>query len=225
MRAKSTGTEKRCSRCKVVKHIDEFSKAKNGPLGRGAYCYRCKATTGRENRHKRKGIIHEADIARFWSRIDKNGPMFGDRGRCWIWQGAPRNSDGYGQYHWAGKLTSPHLVALFLAGRVAPPDKPLADHECQQRMCCNPDHLRFVSEYVNGVENNGSPLAKNAAKTHCINGHEFTPENTALVRRVKPNGRVTFGRQCLTCWPTNWRQAIVPRDPPPGARRLRRDAP
>ena len=39
------------------------------------------------------------------------------------------------------------------------------------------------------------PSAVNAAKTHCIHGHEFTKENTVWQRR---NGRVA-GRGCRTC--------------------------
>ncbi len=38
------------------------------------------------------------------------------------------------------------------------------------------------------------PTARNAIKTHCDHGHEFTPENTY----AKPSG----GRQCRAC--TRW---------------------
>lgn len=40
-----------------------------------------------------------------------------------------------------------------------------------------PDHLEAVTGYVNTIRGAG-PTAKNARKTHCKNGHEFTEENT-----------------------------------------------
>lgn len=41
---------------------------------------------------------------------------------------------------------------------------------------------------------------QNVGKTHCIHGHEFTPENTRLTYRVR-SGRRTGGpeRTCITC--------------------------
>jgi hypothetical protein len=72
--------------------------------------------------------------------------------------------------------------------------------------CCNPSHLRVATKYQNGTENNDSPHAKNAQKTHCIHGHAFTPENTRMVTIKNPKNR--YGkpisprqtRVCLTCY-------------------------
>lgn len=43
------------------------------------------------------------------------------------------------------------------------------------------------------LENNDSPHAKNAAKTTCVRGHPYTPENTYN----PPSAPHT--RQCRTC--------------------------
>lgn len=40
---------------------------------------------------------------------------------------------------------------------------------------------------------------QNSAKTHCIRGHEFTPENT-IIRRQASGGRT--GRRCRSCTST-----------------------
>lgn len=61
---------------------------------------------------------------------------------------------------------------------------------CTHRRCVNPAHLEPVSHRVNSLRGR-SQFAKNAAKTHCLRGHEFTTDNTY----VDPQG----GRQCRTC--------------------------
>lgn len=54
------------------------------------------------------------------------------------------------------------------------------DHLCRNRACVNPDHL----EPVTAAENvrRGALGAVRRAKTHCPQGHEYTPENTARRR-------------------------------------------
>ena len=55
------------------------------------WCKACRAKYERDRRAARLGTFTAADIARFWSRVDKNGPVFEDLGPCWVWQGASRN--------------------------------------------------------------------------------------------------------------------------------------
>lgn len=62
--------------------------------------------------------------------------------------------------------------------------------DCPHRACVNPDHLEAVTHRVNTLRGR-SFSSENAAKTHCINNHEFTPENTY----VEPGG----GRECRVC--------------------------
>ncbi len=50
------------------------------------------------------------------------------------------------------------------------------DHLCRVRHCVNPDHLEAVTHRENIRRGLGGP------RSHCINGHEFTPENTSLKR-------------------------------------------
>ncbi|NED52837.1 HNH endonuclease, partial [Micromonospora aurantiaca] len=65
----------------------------------------------------------------------------------------------------------------------------VTDHLCRNRACVNVTHLEIVTNRINILR--GETLqAANAAKTHCIRGHEFTPENTYV-----KNG----GRDCRTC--------------------------
>ncbi|GAP46927.1 HNH endonuclease [Streptomyces azureus] len=118
---------------------------------------------------------------------------------CWIWQKA-LDRDGYGVCG-APKRESAHR-ASFLAFIGPIPAGMVIDHrchsnaptcpggtDCMHRRCINPAHLEPVTDTVN-VLRGRSTWAKNARKTHCHRGHEFTPENTY----ARPDGRA-----CRAC--------------------------
>lgn len=84
-----------------------------------------------------------------------------------------------------------HRVAWELANAEEIPAGLYVDHMCRNRRCVNPDHLRVVTPRVNATENNVGPSAANAARTHCVNGHEFTLENTYV--------HGPGWRKCRTC--------------------------
>lgn len=110
---------------------------------------------------------------------------------CVIWTGATRN--GYGCVRWQGWTQYTHrLVFQAIYGPV--PDDQQIDHLCRTPLCSNHFHLDAVTPLVN-VLRGESPAAKNARKTHCDYGHEFTEENTYW--RTRNDGRKH--RDCLTC--------------------------
>jgi hypothetical protein len=59
-------------------------------------------------------------------------------------------------------------------------------HVCRRPACINPSHMQVTSP---SNHPDGAPNV-NRTKTHCIKGHEFTPENTYTY-----NGK----RQCRKC--------------------------
>jgi hypothetical protein len=133
-------------------------------------------------------ILDQKTIDRFWSRVNKNGPIPGARpylGPCWLWVGG-FDCDGYGKFGTEGA----HRVAYRIAKGEFPPGF-VTDHLCRVIACVNPDHLEAVTQRVNILRGRGIS-AVNARKTHCIFGHEFTPENTY----VHP---VRGGRSCRRC--------------------------
>lgn len=103
---------------------------------------------------------------------------------CWEWQGA-RHNGGYGQLRVNRVSCYTHRLAYEWYVGPIPEDMEL-DHLCRNRICCNPDHL----EPVTSAEN--SRRSEPATKTHCIRGHEFSPENT-----YRPSG--TRRRSCRRC--------------------------
>ena len=125
---------------------------------------------------------------RFWSKVDKNGPN-----GCWVWTGCTRK--GYGRFKVGEKTVDAHRLSLeWHRGTPLPiyePGKSLeVDHLCRNPSCVNPAHLELVTHRTNNLRS-GNVSGQNARKTHCIRGHEFTPENT----KPHPNG----GRCCIAC--------------------------
>jgi HNH endonuclease len=59
---------------------------------------------------------------------------------CWIWQGAPDTSDGYGHIRWNGTDYLAHRASWIF--HVAPISDDLhVLHHCDTPLCVNPDHL------------------------------------------------------------------------------------
>lgn len=106
---------------------------------------------------------------------------------CWEWVRFI-DSDGYGHFWNGDKQVSAHRWVYEAEVGLIPPDMTI-DHLCLNRACVRPDHLEVVTN-VENVRRGISFSSENAARTHCVNGHPFSPENT---RRRK--GR----RECLAC--------------------------
>ncbi len=164
---------------------------------------------------------------RFWFYVDKEGPVvvgYPELGPCWTWTGT-LNSEGYGSFYISVRNSrGSHRVAYeWLVGPI--PDGHVLDHlchtfatscecgpyNCPHRRCCNPLHLEPVPPEVNSERGNAHPSAqikkRGPQKTHCIHGHEYTPENTYYT----PGSNQTK-RSCLTCRrfalrKSDWRRA------------------
>ncbi len=109
---------------------------------------------------------------------------------CAEWNGAKIRGYGYFTMNQAGfrVITTHRLAYMLYTGEI--PVGLYIDHMCRNKSCVNPNHLRAVSPRTNAIENNTGPAALNNAKTTCINGHDFTKENTRYVRA---------GRHCIQC--------------------------
>lgn len=110
--------------------------------------------------------------------------QIGGSDECWPFIG--RLKDGYGYIWHDGGARIAHRVAY--AEMVGPiPDGYEVDHLCRSRSCVNPTHLEAVTQ----DENKRRTTGYRYSKTHCPQGHPYSPENTYTT----PNR----DRQCRTC--------------------------
>jgi hypothetical protein len=128
-------------------------------------------------------------------------------GDCLIWRGNKNfDKNGYARVRLNRVQYQVHRLAYTLAKGPIPDDLQI-DHRCHDgrtcqggktcphRACCNPDHLEPVTPREN------SARSTPALKTHCIRGHEFTPENTWR------DGR---RRICRSCRRLRYRALVAP---------------
>lgn len=139
------------------------------------------------------------DAGRFWAKVDQNGPIPSHRpdlGVCWLWT-AFLGTGGYGMF--GLKVGDKHRVVRahrfayeLLVGLI--PEGLHIDHLCRNRGCVNPTHLEPVTQRENNLRGE-SPIAKEAAKTHCPQGHPYDEANTVVEQR----GHGRTARRCRIC--------------------------
>jgi len=114
---------------------------------------------------------------------------------CWRWTRG-HTAPGYGEISIDSRMKAVHRLAYELWVGPIPPGL-VIDHVaargCVHRDCINPEHLEPVTNSENLSRAPNNPAVRAAKRTHCKNGHEFTPENTY----VRPDDGA---RVCRACW-------------------------
>ena len=112
---------------------------------------------------------------------------------CWLWLGLT-DMDGYGRLTYQYADLRAHRAAHdAFVGPI--PEGMFVCHKCDTPACINPQHL-FLGT---ARDNTADMIAKGRfvptpRRTHCINGHAYTPSNTYWCR--VPTG---LKQQCREC--------------------------
>jgi len=109
---------------------------------------------------------------------------------CWYYSGF-RTPAGYGQLHYDHSTWDVHRLSMKLF-KPEEFDKNLnVNHKCNNPSCFNPEHLYSGTQKDNIRDCINSGNKSELNRTHCPQGHDYTPENTY----VRPNGH----RDCKIC--------------------------
>jgi hypothetical protein len=99
------------------------------------------------NQPKPIPALTEAEIERFWSKVDKSGGP----DACWPWMGG-RNGGGYGAFTPRGRV---YVISHRLAYYLHHGSDLLDDcgcHHCDNPPCCNPNHIFRGSHKANAED-------------------------------------------------------------------------
>ncbi len=133
-----------------------------------------------------KPEITPKNIGKFLARVNilvENG--------CWYWSAGKCGTPSvYGKFNPTRHSGTPaHRFSYEVFVGPIPP-KMQIDHICAEPLCVNPFHLRVCTARENIFSPYTlHPMRLHAEKTHCLRGHEFTPENT-YIQPSKPTGRL-----------------------------------
>jgi hypothetical protein len=129
---------------------------------------------------------------------------------CHVWTRKP-DPYGYGVFgikvdgRWRRVRASRWSLERALGRPIAPGLSAL--HRCDNPPCVNPDHLYEGDQLRNITDavERGRMRPWNAGKGVCINGHEFTPENTMV---WQGGGRKVPMRKCRICHRARMREVM-----------------
>ena len=114
--------------------------------------------------------MNAADVARFWSHVDVQGPD-----DCWVWKRA--RSHGYGRFKIDGRMLTASRIAFEIAN--GPLGAAEARHTCDNPPCCNPAHLVAGTH----AQNMADMAARGRSSTR-----RLTPESVIDIRTRRAAG-------------------------------------
>lgn len=122
-----------------------------------------------------------------------------DGSGCHVWVGG-RSRGGYGRGTAGGRERYMHVVRWEALHGPVPEGMELDHFACENRACCNPDHVRPASHRENLLRGN-TMVARQVARTRCLNGHSLEDAGNLV-----PDGLKRGKRECRVCVNARWRK-------------------
>lgn len=117
---------------------------------------------------------------RFWNKVNIRGPD-----DCWIWQGCISGS-GYGSFNTGNnkKINSSRFAWILVNGPIVSKSL-LVLHRCDNKSCCNPNHL-----YLGTHGDNVNDLCKRNPLSLSLNGmpSRFYEGESWLMKKLRKAG-------------------------------------
>lgn len=111
---------------------------------------------------------------RFYAMLSRPSPT-----DCWEWQGA-KDPKGYGRFNVGGATRLAHRISWSLKhGEIS--DKALLCHKCDNRACCNPDHL-YPGDHADNVRDMVSRRRFEHGERH--HSSKLTTEEVRQIRSI-----------------------------------------
>lgn len=163
---------KLCLECWLPQPITTFRKSTGKWDGLVQRCRPCEANI------RERSLTMQHDAEKFWRQVRRGSPN-----ECWEWQG-PLQCKGYGQLSVLGKSWRAHRYAMFLTHGSIPADK-VVMHACDNRRCCNPNHLSLGTQLENIADQDRK------GGIHRAHGarHGRAKLNEDLVRQIRASSR------------------------------------
>lgn len=124
-------------------------------------------------------------IAHFWLNVDKSN----ENNACWEWIGY-KDKHGYGVVKFSSKSLRAHRVAWVIAnGEI--PNGLLICHHCDNRKCCNPDHL-FLGTHKDNVQDRDAKGRANQVRGEKHYRAKLTEKQVLEIRHRFKSESVTY---------------------------------